>query len=153
MVWTQYAMCSAESQIRAAAYTTFVKYWHELAPHILVMKPMTDLCWICQKNSAAIMKAKNTSDELKSEVSWLKNHTLKAAKQSLTLRAVEQHIELAKPERAYYKKVCKDSTSALKSCFTADGNFLPPPPGSCCPLQNEMTVHYSFDFAHQVNVN
>ena len=76
MVWTQYAMCSAEARIRAAAYTTFLKYWRELAPHILVMKPMTDLCWVCQKNSAAIMKAKNTSDELKSEVGWLKNHTL-----------------------------------------------------------------------------
>ena len=99
MVWTQYAMCSAEAQICAAAYTTFLKYWCELAPHILVMKPITDLCWICQKNSAAIMKAKNTSDELKSEVSWLKNHTLKVTKQSFTCKGIcvaEQYIELAK---------------------------------------------------------
>ena len=69
MVWSQYVESSAEANVRAAAYTTFLRYWHKLAPHIIVMKPMTDLCWVCQKNSSAIMKAKNMSDELKSEVS------------------------------------------------------------------------------------
>ena len=34
-----------------------------------------------------------------------------------------------------------------------DGNFKQPSTGSCIPtLQNEMTVHYSFDFAQQVKV-
>jgi len=59
MVWSQYVGSSAEENVHAAAYTTFLRYWQKLAPHIIVMKPMTDLCWVCQKNSSAIMKAKN----------------------------------------------------------------------------------------------
>ena len=32
------------------------------------MKPMTDLCWVCQQNSSAIMRAANTAEEEKSKV-------------------------------------------------------------------------------------
>ena len=67
-------MSSGLAGHRAAAYSTFLRYWRELAPHILVMKPMTDLCWVCQKNSSAIMKAKNMPDEMKSLVSYMKNY-------------------------------------------------------------------------------
>lgn len=69
MVWGQYAMSNAEAGLRAAAYTTFLKYWRDLTPHIVVMKPMSDLCWVCQKNSSAIMKTRNMPDEMKSSVS------------------------------------------------------------------------------------
>ena len=50
-----------------AAYNTFCKLWRELLPHITVMKPMTDLCAVCQENSTAIMRSANLPDE-KSEV-------------------------------------------------------------------------------------
>ena len=42
-------MSNAQAGLRAAAYTTFLKYWCDLTPHIVVMKPMSDLCWVCQK--------------------------------------------------------------------------------------------------------
>lgn len=71
MVWEQYAMSSAEANLKAAAYTTFLRYWRELAPRIMVMKPMTDLCWVCQKNSSAIMKSRNTPVETKSKVRYI----------------------------------------------------------------------------------
>ena len=58
IVWEHYSQSSTEAGFCAAAYTTFLSYWRQLAPHILVMKLMTDLCWLCQKNSAAIMKSK-----------------------------------------------------------------------------------------------
>ena len=32
------------------------------------MKPMSDLCWVCQQNSVAIMRAANSPEALKSEV-------------------------------------------------------------------------------------
>ena len=50
------------------SYSTFCAMWQKLVPHIMVTKPMTDLCWVCQKNSVAIMRAANQPDELKSEV-------------------------------------------------------------------------------------
>ena len=37
-------------------------------PHVMVMKPMSDLCCVCQKNSMAIMRAANTPDAEKSQV-------------------------------------------------------------------------------------
>ena len=39
------------------------------------MKPMTDLCWVCQKNSRAIMKAANTPETEKSQVNTHTNYT------------------------------------------------------------------------------
>ena len=54
--------------IRCAAYTTFTALWRQLAPQIMVMKPMSDLCWVCQKNSTAIMRASNRPESEKSEV-------------------------------------------------------------------------------------
>ena len=57
--------------MREVAYNTFCTLWRTLVPQILVMKPMTDLCWVCQQNSAAIMRAANTLDEEKSEVSQI----------------------------------------------------------------------------------
>ena len=40
----------------------------------------------------------------------------------------------------------------MKEHFTKDGNFSPPSPHcSLAPLSNNITVHYSFDFAQQVH--
>ena len=64
-VWVDYKLASDEADIKAAAYTTF---WRQLAPHITVMKPMSDLCWVCQQNSVKIMRAANTPESAKSQV-------------------------------------------------------------------------------------
>ena len=55
--------------LRAAAYKIFCGVWRDLVPFITVMKPMTDLCHDCQKNSTAIMRAANSTEEAKSAVS------------------------------------------------------------------------------------
>ena len=57
-----------EVGMRSAAYNTFCTLWQMLTPQIMVMKPMTDLCWVCQQNSSALMRAANTPEEEKSEV-------------------------------------------------------------------------------------
>ena len=61
-------MACEETGLRAAAYSTFCTLWRQLIPQVTVMKPMSDLCWVCQQNSAAIMRAANTPEEEKSEV-------------------------------------------------------------------------------------
>lgn len=74
-VWQQY--CSSLHGLSTAhhqvAYSTFCSLWRRILPQITVTKPMSDLCWICQSNSAAIMKAANQPEEQKSEV---RKHTL-----------------------------------------------------------------------------
>ena len=36
-------------------YSTFSRLWRSLVQSIIIMWPMTDLCWQCQKNSAVIV--------------------------------------------------------------------------------------------------
>ena len=67
-VWLEYNMACQESNRQPAAYTTFTALWRQLIPTIMVMKPMSDLCWVCQKNSTAIMRAANKPDTAKSDV-------------------------------------------------------------------------------------
>ena len=57
-----------ETGLRAAQYSTFCILWRKLLPHITVMRPMTDLCWVCQQNSVALGRANNSPLEDKIEV-------------------------------------------------------------------------------------
>ena len=67
----EYKLSADEADVKAAAYSTFCTLWQQLVPHIMVMKPMSDLCWVCQQNSMAIMRAANTPDEEKTQVTRL----------------------------------------------------------------------------------
>ena len=64
----EYKLSSDDAGLKAAAYSTFCILWRKLTPYVMVMKPMTDLCWICQQNSMAIMRSANTPDSEKSQV-------------------------------------------------------------------------------------
>ena len=70
-VWVLYKLACDEAEIRAAEYTTFCSLWNKLVPKITVMNPMSDLCWVCQQNSRAIMRSANTPETEKSEVNNL----------------------------------------------------------------------------------
>ena len=47
------------------------KYWAQLVPHIVVHKPLSDLCWVCHQNTTAIKKLANKPDEEKTKVTLL----------------------------------------------------------------------------------
>ena len=68
-IWELYLQAAATSLMRAVAYSTFIQLWRQLLPSIVVMKPMSDLCWVCQQNSTAIMRSANCPEEEKSTVS------------------------------------------------------------------------------------
>ena len=55
-IWELYLQAAASRSMRAVAYPTF---WRQLLPNVVGMKPMSDLCWVCQQNSTAIMRAAN----------------------------------------------------------------------------------------------
>ena len=69
----EYKLSADKTQVKAATYLTFCTMWKQLTPHVMVMKPMSDLCWVCQKNSMAIMRAANTPEVEKSQVIEDKN--------------------------------------------------------------------------------
>ena len=68
LVWQQYCAALVSSTHQQVAYSTFCTIWRRVTPHILVTKPMSDLCWICQSNSTAIMRSANQPEAQKSEV-------------------------------------------------------------------------------------
>ena len=66
-IWRLYqgAMVAVES--RPAGYSTFCKLWRQLLLSLVLMKPMSDLCWQCSQNSTAIMRAANSGETEKSQ--------------------------------------------------------------------------------------
>ena len=58
-IWRQYKEAMESVGDQSVAYTTFCRLWQTLVPYLVVMKPMTDLCWQCQRNSAALSRTAN----------------------------------------------------------------------------------------------
>ena len=54
--------------MRPVSYSTFTSLWRQLVPHVVVMKPMSDLCWQCQKKTTAITRSANRPEEEKTLV-------------------------------------------------------------------------------------
>ena len=68
-VWQLYEQSATETEgTKAVCYSLFCHFWRQLTPHVVITKPMSDLCWTCQKNSTMIMRAHNQPVEEKSEV-------------------------------------------------------------------------------------
>ena len=72
-IWEQYIQAVATTLMRAVTYSTFTHLWRQLLPNVIVMKPMSDLCWVCQQNSTAIMRSANQPVEEKTTVSTVDN--------------------------------------------------------------------------------
>ena len=66
-VWELYHQIEQDG-FTAVCYSLFCQLWKKLTPQVVVTKPMSDLCWTCQKNSAIIMRAHNRPVEEKTEV-------------------------------------------------------------------------------------
>ena len=66
-IWKVYQAAATCDSVTAVAYPTFTRLWRSLLPSIILMRPMTDLCWQCQKGSMAIQRSANLSDEEKSD--------------------------------------------------------------------------------------
>ena len=136
-IWRLYIDAAATNpDIQAVAYTTFCLLWRTLTPSIIVMKPRSDLCWQCQQNSAAIVRSANLSESEK----------------SASIVAALEHLRVVGMERAHYKHICNECRESVKSHFSTDGKFTPPPPNSCIPYNSQpIEVHYSFNYAQQVH--
>ena len=85
-----HSAAESNDSIHTVAYTTFCWLWRSLLPSIIIMKLMSDLCWTCQQNSTAILRAANCSEGDKSE----------------TTKIAEEHLRIVQVERSFYKTTC-----------------------------------------------
>ena len=135
-VWRVYATASNEAEsIQSVSYPTFCRLWRSLLPSIIIMKPMTDLCWQCQQNSSAILRSANMSESDKSD----------------TLRKAEEHLRIVQLERSTYTSSCEECRRSIHTHFMHNSEFVPPPLSCCIPPNTvDIKAYYSFDYAQQV---
>ena len=69
-VWQLYhhSLSELPEQPRIASYSLFCQTWNKLLPHIVISKPLTDLCAECHQNSRFISSAYTCSDQEKQKV-------------------------------------------------------------------------------------
>ncbi len=112
-IWQLYKNAAASSEpVRTLAYSTFNKTWKSLLPSIIIMKPMSDLCWTCQQNSTAILRAANQPD----------------IEKSAQIKVAQDHLLLVQLERSYYKATCDSCRLQITNHFSSNSCFDPPPP-------------------------
>ena len=64
----EYSMYKESCDGRVVSESSFQTAWKLYVPHIYIMKPMTDLCWTCRKNSRAVVRTTGSAVERISEV-------------------------------------------------------------------------------------
>ena len=67
-VWLLFQESTTSLSARPVSYSTFCRVWRNFLGHVVVCKPMSDLCVTCQRNSTAIVRSVNMGEEEKSEV-------------------------------------------------------------------------------------
>ena len=101
-IWQLYSESAASvDYIKPVAHSTFNKLWQSLLPSIVLMKPMSDLCWTCQQNSSAILRATNKPESVK----------------TASIEEAQKHLFLVQLERSYYKTICDSCRLQITSRF------------------------------------
>lgn len=98
------------------------------------MKPMSDLCWFCQRNTNLLLRSANQPEEVK----------------SAAIKNAEEHLRIVGIERSYYKTTCDQCKQSLTQ-YLASNNLTQLPPGPYEPCSYPFCSHYSFDMAQQVH--
>lgn len=88
-----YQEAAASLSFRSISLSEFKRLWLEQCPHIVLMKPATDLCSTCQNYSVNLSKTGNLSEEEKSVI----------------IQKYGEHIERAKKQRDHYREQCQES--------------------------------------------
>ena len=119
--------------IHAVSLSKFRQLWRDLLPSI---KPMTDLCTTCHAHSNLVLRSSNHPSVRKSKV----------------LEEYQEHLQAVGVERSFYKTTCDQCKREVRDHFTQDDKFQPPAPASQIPSNSkDISVHYSFDYAQQIN--
>ena len=96
-LWKIYQNLLNSTGCNSVGYSKFCDLWKQVCHFVVIMQPVTDLCWTCQRSNNCIPKSANLQDAQKAEV----------------VRAQEEHLCLAAGEREYYKTSCKECKDSL----------------------------------------
>ena len=136
-IWKLYEAASNSSEdIHIVAYKTFCRLWRTLLPSIIIMRPMSDLCWVCQQNSTIILRSANSPEPEKRK----------------NLKKAMEHLNVVTGERSFYRSITDECRRSIQSYFAATNGLLQLPSiSSALPTNSKnIKVHYSFDYAQMV---
>jgi len=125
-----YCKASCEmAEVSLVGRSLYYSLWNEFVPYIVLAKPMTDLCWVCQQNSQLIIDKQGEELEVMSD----------------TVQAHLNHLKLAITEQKYYQEQCKlaaDHHSTRSANRALSKNK---------PCSFDGVAHYSWDYAQQTH--
>ena len=55
-IWQWYDEADTPALIRKVKLRAFCQLWKQLLPFIVVAKPASDLCWVCQQNNTKVLR-------------------------------------------------------------------------------------------------
>ncbi|KAL8558866.1 hypothetical protein ACOMHN_054297 [Nucella lapillus] len=96
-IYRQYADHANQAGLRVVGASTFRQLWLELCPYIVVAKPMTDLCWRCQRNNGRIFRGTFITDEEKNEL----------------ILEQQRHLSQVNGERQLYQQMTAEAKEAV----------------------------------------
>ena len=107
----------------------FRRTWKALHPNIVTARPMTDLCWTCQKSNILIYRSANIAEADKSE----------------RLLQQEQHLRVVREERSFYNEMVRRAKDVCRQLEVSELS-------ANSPCSRQIAMHYSFDYAQQVHL-
>ena len=96
-VWRAYTSTCETSGVQAVSYSKFAELWQQFHPHVVVSKPMTDLCLTCQQNTTKLLRTANLSKLEKSD----------------HIKAQQHHLNCAQAEQELYRNTCSDAAATF----------------------------------------
>ena len=108
---------------RAVKKITWYRLWKTLIPYIVTLKPMSDLCWDCQRNHSEIYLSNN----------------LPAVVKLAKLKKQEHRLAIVDQERCASREMVSNAKATIS--LEQVENLSPN-----APCSRPITMHYSFDF-------
>lgn len=130
-LFLKYKQAAEESNKRALGLSSFKNVWNHFCSDVVIMRPRTDLCAICQKSTEAHSNLRGSSEEDKEEF----------------FKKCQEHIDQVYKERGYYKKIVQDTIKNFKQDLIKYAEN-----GKVIQNSYEGSIHYSFDFAQQIHI-
>lgn len=126
-VYAKYTASCEAAVLLPVSFYVFSMIWRQCHRNIKIQKGMTDLCNTCQKNFTSL-------------------HSFNTHHETEKLELIEksrQHLEDAKREREFYKRIIADSRKSV-----VPYNVTKNQPRCSAPFN----IHLSFDMAQQVHI-
>jgi len=119
------------AEVLPVGRSLYYALWNELVRYVVLAKPMTDLCWVCQQNGQLIF------DKQGSDLTTLSE----AVQTHLT------HLKAAVSEQNYYRDQCKLATDHYGDFADQANHTL----SKNIPCSFDGVTHYSWDYAQQTH--